>query len=293
MKNSDFLNNLESNDLYKFYSGSPYRSVKHSNYFKIYEDLLSKYRGREIVFVEVGIHNGGSLFMWRKFFGESARIIGIDLNPEAKIFEDHGFEIFIGSQSDSKFWKNFYKEVGKIDILLDDGGHTYDQQIITVNSSVENINNAGMIIIEDTHTSYFKKFGYPTKYSFINWIKKLIDNINSRSNDININNALYSESIFSIEIFDSIVALKIDRVNSIKSFPTSNNSKTLNFKDFRFSYTKVEKIIDVFNNIERKLYDKRENNYMYKIVLKLNSIVSQNFLSLYNYFKNKKMRRFF
>ena len=36
--------------------------------------------------------------MWRDYFGKDARIIGIDLNPEAKKWEKHGFEIFIGNQ---------------------------------------------------------------------------------------------------------------------------------------------------------------------------------------------------
>ena len=142
--------------LYKYYLDSPLRSVKHSSYFLTYENLLEKYRNKPIVFVEVGIHNGGSLFMWRKFFGDNARIIGIDLNPNAKELEKYGFEIFIGNQSENSFWKNFYKEVGKIDILLDDGGHTYEQQINTVNKSVDFINNGGMIIVEDTHTSYLE-----------------------------------------------------------------------------------------------------------------------------------------
>ena len=67
--------------------------------------------------------------MWKKFFGKKARIIGIELNPDAKRLEKFGFEIFIGDQSDPFFWKKFYKKVGKIDVLLDDGGHKKIQQI--------------------------------------------------------------------------------------------------------------------------------------------------------------------
>ena len=42
-----------------------------------------------------------------KFFGEKARIIGIDLNEKAKELEKYGFEIFIGDQSKPEFWKTF------------------------------------------------------------------------------------------------------------------------------------------------------------------------------------------
>ena len=73
---------------------------------------------------------GGSLFMWRDFFGDKARIIGIDFNPNAKKWASAGFEIFIGNQSDEKFWSEFNNTVGPIDVVLDDGGHTYKQQII-------------------------------------------------------------------------------------------------------------------------------------------------------------------
>ena len=91
--------------------------------------------------------------MWKKFLGKKARIIGIELNPDAKT-RKKGFKIFIGDQSDPKFWKKFYRDVGKIDILIDDGGHTNLQQITTFMESVNNINNNGIIVIEDTHTSY-------------------------------------------------------------------------------------------------------------------------------------------
>ena len=56
-------------------------------------------------------------------------------------------EIFIGNQAENSFWKNFYKQVGKVDILLDDGGNC-EQQINTVNNSVNYINDGGMIIVE-------------------------------------------------------------------------------------------------------------------------------------------------
>ena len=91
----------------------------------------------------------------------------------------NGFEIFIGNQSDPKFWKNFIKEVGKIDILLDDGGHTYEQQILTTEYLLENINDGGLLVVEDTHTSYMNGFGLK-QYSFIEYVKKLIDKINHR-----------------------------------------------------------------------------------------------------------------
>ena len=94
---------------YKSFLKSKYYCLKHTNYFNIYDDLFEKYRNKKITFVEIGIFSGGSLFMWRDYFGKKARIIGIDLNPDSKRFEKYGFEIFIGDQSKKSFWKKFFK----------------------------------------------------------------------------------------------------------------------------------------------------------------------------------------
>ena len=102
---------------------SPYSSTTHDSYFNTYDELFSKYIDKDITFVEIGVLNGGSLFMWKDYFGDKARIIGIDNNINAKYWEKYGFEIFIGNQSDVNFWESFKNNIGKVDIILDDGGH--------------------------------------------------------------------------------------------------------------------------------------------------------------------------
>jgi hypothetical protein len=110
---------------------SRYFSTKYDSYFTVYDRLFSPYRGRPIVFVEVGVLSGGSLFMWRDYFGDKARIIGVDLNPDATKWREHGFEIHIGDQSQESFWSDFFAAVGPVDIMIDDGGHRNHQQIVT------------------------------------------------------------------------------------------------------------------------------------------------------------------
>jgi hypothetical protein len=111
---------LSALDIYRCYKSSKYESIKHSSYFQVYEELLSRYKNKKITFVEIGVLNGGSLFMWRNYFGSEARIIGVEFNPAAKKWEDDGFEIHIGSQSDTEFWDNFFASVGDVDVILDD-----------------------------------------------------------------------------------------------------------------------------------------------------------------------------
>ena len=175
--------NKYMNKIFKIFKSSSHSSLKWDNYFEIYEASLKKFINKKVTLVEIGVGNGGSLFMWKKFLGSKAKIIGIDLNPDAKKFEKFGFKIFIGDQADPNFWKKFYIKNGKIDILIDDGGHTNLQQITALMESIENIKNDGLIIIEDTHTSFmnYKGFKNPSDYSLINFTNKIIENLHRRN----------------------------------------------------------------------------------------------------------------
>ena len=249
------------NKLINSFKKSKFLSIKHSNYFRIYDQIFNKYKNKKITIVEIGILNGGSLFMWKDYFRKRARIIGIDLNPKAKKWKKYGFEIFIGDQSNVLFWKKFFKQVGKVDIIIDDGGHTNKQQIIALNETIPFIKHNGMLVIEDVHSSYMTKFSNPSKYSFINYCKKLIDQLNHKSNLINfkkINN--FQKKIFSIEFFQSMVVFNIGNDTKIDSKEVSNNRKSDNSKDFRY-----------FNNL----------NLLDRIFIKLSYLQIKKFKSLY------------
>jgi hypothetical protein len=212
---------LKDSVSYQAYMSSPYKSIKHSTYFNVYDELFSRYRGKDITFVEIGVFGGGSLFMWKEFFGPKARIIGIDLNPDAKNLEKYGFEIYIGSQSDENFWTELLCQIGLIDVALDDGGHTYLQQIVTTEMLLPNIKDGGMLVIEDTHTSYMDGYG-PRKHSFLNYTKYMIDSINGRFSGLN--QAKSNKRIFSIQSYESIIAFHVDtRKAALPSHTTTNN----------------------------------------------------------------------
>ena len=243
---------FKKNLSYKAFSKSKFKSIKHTTYFEVYDELFSKYRNKKITFVEIGILGGGSLFMWRNFFGHKARIIGIDLNPSAKKWTKYGFEIFIGDQSDTNFWKIFKKKVGKIDIILDDGGHRYIDQITSIECILNNIKHNGLIVVEDTHTSYMDGFG-DKKYSLINYIKNNIDKINHKSHklkDINSRN-----NIWSIKVYESIIAIFVkSKQKQTMSASIINNGIDDNAKDFRVERNKQKKKF-------RKIFDKVKNYF--------------------------------
>lgn len=245
----------EETDIYKCYMRSPYSSIKHSSYFHTYEDLFSSYRNRQITFVEVGVLNGGSLFMWREFLGPQARIIGVDFNPAARRWEQDGFEIHIGDQAKPEFWQALFEKIGTVDVLLDDGGHTFEQQIVTVCEALPHIRDGGLIAVEDTHTSYFKDFGYPTRYSFIEWAKVLVDNINSRFPGINepFSRLPYKDTIFSLHFYESIVGFKIRRDICMPSHPVSNGAPNAKHEDYRNKTNLIGSVEARSNALARRL----------------------------------------
>ena len=254
-------------NLKKSFQSSPRYSIKWSNYFDIYEKIFNKYIDKKIKVVEIGIGDGGSLFMWKNFFGKKAKIIGVELNPEAKKLEKFGFKIYNGDQSSQIFWKNFYKKIGKVDILVDDGGHTNLQQVTTLMESINYINHGGMIVIEDTHTSYMKNKGFknPSKFSFINFSTSLIENLHRRSPMLKKELNIFSKKISSIEYYDSITVINIAKKKLSKTKNLENNKKLRNFfDDYRFKNEKENpKKINFLINLLKIKVSKR--SYLYRL----------------------------
>ena len=63
------------NDLEKYFRQNDKRLIhKWAHYFDVYDRHFSKYRNKEIVVLEIGVSQGGSLQMWRNYFGTDAQI---------------------------------------------------------------------------------------------------------------------------------------------------------------------------------------------------------------------------
>ena len=258
--------NFQKLSIYKLFNKSKKYSIKWSSYFQVYEKIFSHYRNKKIKFVEIGVANGGSLFMWKKYFGKKAKIIGIDLNPKAKKLEKNGFKIYIGNQSDKKFWDHFYKKEGKVDIILDDGGHKNLQQISTVHYSLPYIKDGGKIIVEDTGTSYVKKeFNNPSKYSFINYAKIVIDNIHRRSPLLKKKLNFYSKKIFLVEFFESIVVFSIDSKKCFENKEVANKAHN----EWAIDYRHNEYFADLKSKLDRKYGLLNKRSFFRRIIRKI------------------------
>jgi len=129
-------------------------------YFEAYHRHFSTFRGKPVTFVEVGVQSGGSALMWRWYFGEHFRYIGVDINQNVKKYESDWATIVIGDQSSESFWEDFKMRFPeKVDIFLDDGGHTMVQQSVTIASMYTQVKPGGIYLCEDLATSYSVKFG--------------------------------------------------------------------------------------------------------------------------------------
>ncbi|MBC8105700.1 MAG: class I SAM-dependent methyltransferase [Anaerolineae bacterium] len=155
--------------------------TKWAHYFDVYHRHLARFRGAPCTIVEIGIYHGGSLEMWREYFGPQARIIGVDIEERARALAAPGTEIMIGDQSDPAFLKQIAERAGSIDILIDDGGHEMHQQIQTLLHLYPRISSEGVYLCEDLHTSYWKRYGGGLRnpQSFIELSKQLIDKLNA------------------------------------------------------------------------------------------------------------------
>lgn len=203
---------------------------KWDHYFEIYEKYFSKYKGKKLNILEIGISHGGSLQLWKKYFGDQVSIYAIDINPECKQFEDENTKIFIGSQSDRDFLDEVISQLPELDIVIDDGGHTMLQQIVSFEMLYLKVREGGLYMVEDTHTSYWYKFhgGLKSPGTFIEYSKDLIDSLYEdhvpNKNEIIINNI--TKHINAITFYDSVVVFeKLKRRNA---FHISKGEETIN-----------------------------------------------------------------
>lgn len=141
-----------------FLEGSGRPTQKWHHYFAVYERHVCRMRHTMPTLMEIGVAGGGSLHIWRKYFGKEARIIGVDINPRCRELERDGFEIFIGDQSDPGWLRELAEEVGALDIVIDDGGHTSIQTINTFEVLYPRVREGGVYIVEDLHTAIWPRY---------------------------------------------------------------------------------------------------------------------------------------
>jgi 23S rRNA U2552 (ribose-2'-O)-methylase RlmE/FtsJ len=183
---------------------------KWHHYLPIYDQYFSRFRGRKVRFLEIGVNKGGSLEMWRKYFGKNAVIYGVDINPDCARFNGVAGEVRIGSQDDPVFLNKVLEEMGGVDIVLDDGSH----QMMHIKSSLKYIfsqlTDGGIYMIEDLHCAYWRKFGggFGVRANFFRLVDQIINDMHHWYHANGMKVAAISENCTAIHIHDSITVLE-------------------------------------------------------------------------------------
>lgn len=144
---------------------------KWANALDAYQRHFARMVGTPVAVSEVGVQSGGSILMWKAVLGEQIKFYGLDINPGCNKFKDATTSITIGDQADPNMWKKFYASVvNKLDILVDDGGHTPTQMLVTLQETFPHINAGGFVAIEDIHgRQYVQTFFHPAAQAISAW----------------------------------------------------------------------------------------------------------------------------
>lgn len=191
-------------------AGSPQLVHKWHHYIPIYDRYFSSWRGKPVRFLEIGVSGGGSLTMWRKYFGDAAIIYGIDIDERCTQFDGHGGRVRIGSQSNADFLIDVVTEMGGIDVILDDGSHKMRHIHASLEVLFPRLEEGGLYMIEDLHTAYWKGYGggFWRKGNFFNYVRELVDDVHRWYHVYGVRHPQVSEHCSAIHLHDSICVIE-------------------------------------------------------------------------------------
>ncbi|MRG56377.1 class I SAM-dependent methyltransferase [Phyllobacterium sp. SYP-B3895] len=183
---------------------------KWKHYFPAYERHFHRYVTRPVTFLEIGCGEGGSLQMWKQYFGPLATIVGIDIRPECSAFEEDQIHVRIGDQSDETFLKAVLSEFGTPHVVLDDGSHIMEHIAATFGYLYPRIADDGVYMVEDLHTAYWEEYGggYARPGTFIEQCKHLVDELNAEHTRGAVEETHFSKTTLSMHFYDSIAVFE-------------------------------------------------------------------------------------
>lgn len=192
-------------------TGRPIHKWKH--YFPAYESHFGPSVNRPMKFLEIGVGLGGSLQMWKRYFGPHAMIVGIDLNPACAAFQEDQIAVRIGNQADPDFLNAVVNEFGTFDVVLDDGSHCMEHIAASFAFLYPRTAQDGIYMVEDLHTSYWENYGGGLRRAgtFIEFCKDMIDELNGDWRGPEDPPTEFTHTTQSMHFYDSIVAFERGR----------------------------------------------------------------------------------
>jgi methyltransferase family protein len=146
-------------------------------YTPVYERYFSPLRDEPITILEIGVNTGGSMLMWLDYF-TNGKVIGVDIVPKTRPPESHRYRFIQGDQQSIPFWNSVIPSLGKLDIVIDDGGHIAGQIENSFKCLWPIVKPGGYYCIEDLGAAYNPEAQTPGLGNHLQFIKDFIDHIN-------------------------------------------------------------------------------------------------------------------
>jgi len=167
-----------------FYAHDGRIAHKWHHYLEIYERHFEPLRQRLEAprVLELGVSHGGSLELWRKYFGAAAKIVGVDIDPACAARVDPDASVVIGDQSDPQTLAAAIEKLGGgVDIVIDDGSHLGAHQIASFTYLYPRLSERGLYLCEDLHCSYWPSHagGVGRLGTFVEFVKTRIDDMHA------------------------------------------------------------------------------------------------------------------
>jgi hypothetical protein len=185
------------------------------NYCVKYEKYIPFKREEYLKILEIGVLNGDSLKTWKEYFFNSY-IVGIDINPDCKKYEENKIFVEIGSQVDGEFLDKVSQNYGPFNMILDDGSHMNDHVVYSFKKLWSSLKSGGVYIIEDFGTAYWEDYGggINNPNSSMYFFKKLVDDVNFKGVlNMNKNNVHARREDWCIENADKDCITDIESIN--------------------------------------------------------------------------------
>jgi len=173
------------------------------NYVEYYLRYFEQARKRKIKLLEIGVGGGDFLRACGEYF-ENVELFGIDNNPAYLPYEKEGIRMFIGSQADITFLRKTMAQIGKMDVIIDDGGHFMSLQKASLRALLPWVNRGGMYVIEDLFSSRDGRFTdeKPTTVDLLKEISSAVCEPGNESKDIFIK--FCRQEIYTMQFYKNI-----------------------------------------------------------------------------------------
>jgi SAM-dependent methyltransferase len=177
-------------------------------YAPIYEHFLAARRSEPLRLLEIGVWKGASLRMWERYLPQ-ARIVGVDILPEARQAASDRSQVVIGDASDPNFIRSIVDSCfdGTVDVVVDDGSHVLDQQLAALETLFPLLSEGGLYFVEDISVSRFDIKGVSRRpfFDFLDYAAWLAEQTTFWD-------GINSERYHTIRNLNSLTAVELDRI---------------------------------------------------------------------------------